>query len=82
MKYQIARFERAGETWRFHREDYNIVQFDALDAAEAQAAKLADGLGQNTEVLVITVHCGYKTDREYRLVDIVEQKRTKRFELP
>lgn len=66
MKYQIAIYDLAGESLRFHRDGYQIVNFDSLQAAEHEAKNISSLVShEGREIVVLTVHGGFKTKMEY-----------------
>lgn len=64
MKYQLAYFEPASESWRYYRKDLQIVGFDSLDEAERAAEELSKGY-RGHDVLVMTIHTCFHTDITY-----------------
>lgn len=72
IRYQVAFFDAGGESWRFYREDYDIVAFDALELAEAKATELSQS---HPEAIVLTLHACFATERAYTRVEIAPQTR-------
>lgn len=64
MLYQLAMFHPGGESWNLYREDYEIVAFDSLTAAEARASELSATYA-GREILVLTLHGCFKTTTVY-----------------
>jgi hypothetical protein len=75
MKYQLALFDRSGESYRGYSEKYKLLEFDSLDEAEAKAHKVAIN-HPGCNVLVVTIHCGFFAEvRHLPPEPIVKMKR-------
>jgi hypothetical protein len=66
MTYQIGYYDAASESWRFFRQDGEIVSFPTQAKAEQVAQKLSQTADRHSrEVCVLTIHAVFKTVTEY-----------------
>lgn len=65
--FQLARFDRGSESWRWVRSDWpehRIIAYETREAAEAAALAYSQS-NHDVEVLIVTLHDCIKTETNY-----------------